>query len=237
MRKLLLAFLLFAWCAAAQETSPALADGVTLAVRLEHHLDTSKARPGDEVRAILLTPVLQNGKIAVPMNAKILGRVLAAEPFASMRESRLVIRFDEGRWRGSSVALRAFIVRHLALKSTVYTPDDRSMCPPISRFVDSRQTSAGSGTSQQSTPPQNTQPTPPPPPPVVVAPPSRPDSYFDRCSSIDKPRHAQEKVTFTSPPLAGIEIRRASNGATELVSSTRTIFLKRGTMFELRNVR
>ena len=239
------ALLLFGLSVAAQDRPPALPEGTTLAVQLSQQVDASKVRAGDIVRAKLLAPVLQGGKVAVPKDAEIIGRVVDSSPLVPISGSRLVLRFEEAHWRKGSMSLHAYIVRQLAWKSTVYAAADRSMCPPIYRFTGGQSSSTSTTSGQQTSPPQNTQPAPPPAP-VPLGPPPRPaESPLDRCDPYSGDRRSragrpgQEKVTFISPPLEGIEIRRlaATPGATELVSSTKVVVLKKGTMFELANLR
>ncbi|HLW84051.1 MAG TPA: hypothetical protein VKR60_02480 [Candidatus Sulfotelmatobacter sp.] len=79
-----------------QASSPRIAPGVVIPVRLSKTVDAKKAKPGDEVVATVTTNLKTNsGEMIVPKDTKIVGRVTTAQARTKeQKESDLGIAFD-----------------------------------------------------------------------------------------------------------------------------------------------
>jgi len=76
-------------------SSQLLDNGAIIYLELSKTVDAKKARPGDEVRATLLTNVLSHGKIVLRQDSKLLGHITEAQAFTKEKpESRLGVSFD-----------------------------------------------------------------------------------------------------------------------------------------------
>lgn len=72
-----------------------LDNGALMYLELSKSVDAKKAKPGDEVSAILLADVLSHGRIVFLTDSKLLGHVTEAQPHTKEKpESRLGIVFD-----------------------------------------------------------------------------------------------------------------------------------------------
>src|SRR5512133_118689 len=95
----MIVLLLCAIGAAAQQEPPTLPDGAVIAVRLNRDIKVEHVHAGDAVEATLIAPVVSHGVVMVPSNAVVVGHVLAAEGRKNGVASRLLIRFEQVRWR------------------------------------------------------------------------------------------------------------------------------------------
>lgn len=210
--------LLAAFLAVAQAaTTPVTAHpGSSIAVQIKKTVKADKAKVGDEVVAEVTVPVLQDGRIIIPKGARVAGRVTTAIAHTKEHpESVLAVRFDSAEWKGGSVALSAYIVRQLAVEvGRIKVIEDYQVnCIPVMRLLpQSGQTSA-----------------PPPPPP----PPSRPPPVCDTT----RPRLVPSPRPVPGPPkLEDVFVRTLNSGATELLSTKKTVTLPAGLNVELRQV-
>ena len=101
-----------------------------LYVELSKTVDAKKARPGDVVKAQLMTDVLSHGKILYRHDTKLIGHVSEAQPHTKEApESRLGIVFDKVLLKGGEEAAFSSVI--IALR-----PGPRlqitSMGPPVS---------------------------------------------------------------------------------------------------------
>ncbi len=111
-------------------TRPALLHGMTMAIELKKTVNAEKARPGDEVEAGTLEPVMLQGRVLIPRGARVTGHVLAVAAYSKDHpESLLRIRFDRASWKQESIDLNAFIVGHLGVKRERHHASD---CFPAS---------------------------------------------------------------------------------------------------------
>jgi hypothetical protein len=70
--------------------------GTVLPVKLDKSVDAKKAKPGDPVVAKIDQDLLSNGKIVIPRNSKVMGRVVEAKPSShDDKSSKLGIVFDK----------------------------------------------------------------------------------------------------------------------------------------------
>ena len=84
-----------------------VATGTPLAVRLNRGLSSATASAGQTFSAIVATPVLVNGQIAVPQGARVTGSVVAADSAGHFRgQSRLVLTLDQLSYGGQTYSLR-----------------------------------------------------------------------------------------------------------------------------------
>ncbi len=65
-------------------------DGTALALRMLDTLDSETATPGDTFRATLNSPVQVDGKVAIPADADVFGRVVAAQSAGRFKGSALL---------------------------------------------------------------------------------------------------------------------------------------------------
>jgi hypothetical protein len=100
--------------AASRATTPttAMEAGTLLYVELSKTVDAKKAKPGDVVKAQLMTDVLSHGKILYRQDTKLIGHVSEAQPHTKdTPESRLGIVFDKVLLkRGEEVAFSSVII-------------------------------------------------------------------------------------------------------------------------------
>ena len=77
------------------DSSQLLDAGTIIYLELSKTVDAKKAKPGDEVRATLLTNVLSHGKIVVHQDARLVGHITEVQAFSKDKpESRLGLAFD-----------------------------------------------------------------------------------------------------------------------------------------------
>ncbi|HEY1802451.1 MAG TPA: hypothetical protein VGG46_16100 [Terriglobales bacterium] len=70
--------------------------GTILPVELDKSVDAKKAKPGDPVVAKIDQDLLSNGKIVIPRNSKVMGRVVEVKPSThDDKSSKLGIVFDK----------------------------------------------------------------------------------------------------------------------------------------------
>src|SRR5574341_792039 len=75
--------------------------GTRLQVRLLQSLDTSRNRAGDRFVATLHSPVVVNGRVAVPRGARFTGHVANAQPSGRLKgRGILEVRLDAFEWNG-----------------------------------------------------------------------------------------------------------------------------------------
>jgi hypothetical protein len=117
---------------ASHATTPttAMEAGTLLYVELSKTVDAKKAKPGDVVKAQLMTDVLSHGKIIYRHDTKLIGHVSEAQPRTKETpESRLGIVFDKVLLKGGEEADFSSVI--IALR-----PAPRlqitSMSPPVS---------------------------------------------------------------------------------------------------------
>lgn len=79
----------FIFAETAQAASLTIPAGTTLTVRMAESVDSETSHPGQIVRATVDTPVMINGRVAVPQGAEAIGRITALE--------------NPGRFRGRAV--------------------------------------------------------------------------------------------------------------------------------------
>ena len=211
-----------------------LPNGTTLAIQLSQSVRADRSKPGNEVRAKLLTAVLVKGAIAVPAGATVLGVVVESAPRSAQHPSRLSIRFQRVQWRDGDLALNAYMTRQLVIKRS-YDYGSREFCVPLTRLLPDQHRQIAQQFILHS--PQQT--TPPPPPPA------RPDTTWNDnrlndnrvhdCSSRQSDNSRQ--LTFSSPALSGVSLRTLdkATGATLLESEKRNISLGKGMMWEIRH--
>lgn len=79
-----------------QPSTPRIAPGVVIPVKLTKSVDAKKAKPGDEVVATVTIDLKTNsGEVIVPRDSKIMGRVTEAQAHTKeQKESELGIAFD-----------------------------------------------------------------------------------------------------------------------------------------------
>lgn len=226
--------LLFVVVIAAVAVSPQealkLPDGATLVVQLQQSVRADRAKPGEQVRAKLLAPMLENGRIVLPTGATVLGVVVEAEPLALPKSSRLMIRFQQARWKEGTADLNAYMTKYLVMKQT-YSYESREFCPPVQRFQLQSQFQQTSKQQGQKPPTQ-----PPPPPPPAPRPP-RPQTYDDLCHRPLGTRTEKEPLIFSSPILRDIILRKLDTppGATMLESDKTHVSLPKGMIWEIRH--
>src|SRR5512133_2647194 len=108
-------------------------DGTTLVVELQQSVRADRVRPGDQVRAKLIAPILNHGQVVLPAGTTVLGVIVEADPLALPTPSRPLIRFQEAHWKQVAADLNAFMTRYLVIKRK-YSYEPREMCPPVRRF-------------------------------------------------------------------------------------------------------
>jgi hypothetical protein len=95
-----------------------LPPGVTFAADLQQRVDSAKAKAGDPVTMIMIGNLRGPGNtIAIPKGAKILGRVVIAQPASGTSPSRLGIVAEQAVWDGGNVPLKAFVSKEPDLSS------------------------------------------------------------------------------------------------------------------------
>ena len=117
---------------ASRATTPttAMEAGTLLYLELSKTVDARKAKPGDVVKAQLMTDVLSHGKILYRHDTKLIGHVSEAQPHTKdTPESRLGIVFDKVLLKGGEEAAFSSVI--IALR-----PAPRlqitSISPPVS---------------------------------------------------------------------------------------------------------
>ena len=178
------------------------------------------------------------GGVVIPAGAMVVGVVVEAEPLASTGPSRLLIRFEQARWKQGSTELNAYLARYLVLKRT-YSYESRELCPPVQRFqLQSQFQQTGNQGQQKPTPP----PAPPPPPsssePPIPRRPNMPLPNFDNlCSKPFGTRAEKAPLIFSSPVLRDIVLRKRESppGATVLESDKKNVSLPKGMIWEIRH--
>lgn len=213
-------------------------DGTLLVVQLKQSVRADHVKPGDQIRAKLLAPMLKNGESLLPTGANILGAVVEAEPLALSRPSRLLIRFEQVHWKHGSAELNAYLTRYLVLKRT-YGYESREFCPPVQHFRPQpllRQ--AGNQQAQQKPTPTPMPPPVPSDPPISHTKPNGPTPNFDDlCHKPFGTRAEKEPLVFTSPVLKDIVLRKleSPSGATVLESNKKNVSLPKGMIWEIRH--
>jgi hypothetical protein len=98
---------------ASRATTPttAMEAGTLLYVELSKTVDAKKAKPGDAVKAQLMTDVLSHGKILYRQDTKLIGHVSEAQPHTKdTPESRLGIVFDKVLLKGGEEAVFSSVI-------------------------------------------------------------------------------------------------------------------------------
>lgn len=70
--------------------------GLEVAAQLNKDLDAKKLKIGDKVEAQVIQDVIVNGRIVIPRESKLVGRISAVEALSNSGESRVSLVFDEG---------------------------------------------------------------------------------------------------------------------------------------------
>ena len=236
MRKCRSIFLVLALGAVTVCGQPRVSDlpvGTTLVIELRKSVRADRARPGDEVKAKVIVPVLQSGAIIIPQGAIAVGIVVEARPVSVSAPSRLAIRFQQVQWKGGGFALNAFPVRQLVLKRK-YDYESRTFCPPVQRFLgtSSAQQQTTSPSTQQSSPPAAAAPSP--------APGGLTTDLDDVCHNpVGARRDSRELQTFTTPSTTSLTLRRLASpsGATVLESANKDVVLPKGMIWEIEQMK
>lgn len=120
----------------AQNSEKPVAREVQLQIQLVNDVKATKAKVGDTVNAISVTPVTLPGGVVVPAASKVLGHVRKVEADLGDAHSSLIgLSFDEIRLKGQTVSLKGFIFAAMMpqLKSNYEQRNNQpgSNMPPI----------------------------------------------------------------------------------------------------------
>jgi hypothetical protein len=198
-------------------SSQLLENGTIIYLELSKTLDAKKAKPGDEVRASLLTDVLSHGRIVLRQDAKLVGHVTEAQAFSKDKpESRLGVVFDKVIGKGgqetafNSVLLAIRPAPRLQI-STMSGPAPPNINPASSTPQD----------KHYPTPRAANTPTPP--------------SYKDpfNRSERDKLRGSGD-LDLQPSDIEGLSLQPSSDGNRVVVSFKNNVKLESGVRLELR---
>ncbi len=82
-------------------TAAHISDGTPVLVELSKGLNAKKAKPGDQVKAVVVQDVLSQGKVVIRRGSKLVGHVTHAKPHSKEdAESHLGIVFDRAKLKG-----------------------------------------------------------------------------------------------------------------------------------------
>jgi hypothetical protein len=213
---------------AAQESS-LLENGAILYLELARSVDAKKARPGDEISALLLADVVSHGKIVLRHDSRLLGHVTEAQPHTKDNpESRLGIVFDRIAIKGSP---------EMAFQSVLL-----ALRPAPRLMVDSMSPPAPPGTTAPPTERHYPMPKGPSAPNSGRDPDNRPslpisDSSKDPNGKSDreKIRRGGNDLDLMPTDIEDLSLTPSANGAGRVVVSfKRTVKLESGIRLELR---
>src|SRR5689334_16530541 len=199
-----------------QDEGPQLPDGATLVVQLEQEVRADQVKAGDEVLAKVIAPAVVRGKVVVPINARVQGVVVHAEPLTPAHPSRLVLMFRHAKWHSVTVALHAYMTRQLVIQRT-YSHDAHLFCPPITGLAPAQ---ANHGALAG-----------------LAKPSSDALGAADCQAPFGSERDGAHALTFVSPSIAGVVFRKAASGGGPVVleAARRHIGLRKGMMLEIRH--
>lgn len=104
----------------------AIPAGTMIYAELSKAVDVKKAKAGDEILARSTLPVLSQGKIVIPNDAKIVGHITEAVPRSSADGlSKLGIRFDQIMMRDGTKASIALTVQAIGTAPLASAKDDQ----------------------------------------------------------------------------------------------------------------
>jgi hypothetical protein len=196
--------------------SQLLENGTIMYLELSKTLDAKKAKPGDEVRASLLTNVLSHGRIVLRQDAKLIGHVTEAQAFSKDKpESRLGVVFDKVIGKGGQET--AFNSVLLAIR-----PAPRLEISTISG-------PAPPNINPASTTPQDHYPTP------RAASTPAPASYKDPYNRSERDRvRGRGDLDLQPSDIDGLSLQPSADGNRVVVSFKNNVKLESGVRLELR---
>jgi hypothetical protein len=211
-----------AFASAPQESSspsPLFDKGTIMYLELSKTLDAKKAKPGDEVRGILLADVLSHGKIVLRQDARLLGHITVVQPFSKDKpESRLGIVFEKVVGKGG---------QETAFSSVLMTisPAPRLRVESIAGPAPLNINPAGGGAQQKRSPTPSGAST--------SAPPSYRDPFGNK-DDRDRVRRGGDDVDMQPTDIEGLTLVSAPDGNRVVVSFKNNVKLESGVRLALR---
>jgi hypothetical protein len=202
----------------AESSSPLLENGTIMYLELAKTLDAKKAKPGDEVSAILLADVLSHGKIVLRQDTKLIGHVTEAQAFSKDKpDSRLGVVFDRVIGKGKQET--AFNSVLLAIR-----PAPRLQVNPMTGPAPPNINPAGAPAQERHYPTPRAASTPTPP------------SYRDPFSrgERDRVRGGGSDLDMQPTDIEGLSLQPTAEGNRVVVSFKNNVKLEGGVRLELR---
>jgi hypothetical protein len=207
-----------AWTWGMQDSSTQLMEnGTILYLELSKTLDAKKAKPGDEVRATLLTDVISRGKIVLHQDARLIGHITEAQAYTKDKpESRLGVVFDKVIGKGGQETAFQSVLMGISPAPRLHVDPMTGPAPP--------NINPAGGTTQDRhypTPRAATTPTPP--------------SYRDPFSrgERDRVRHGDD-LDMQPTDIEGLTLQSATDGNRVVVSFKNNVKLESGVRLVLR---
>lgn len=112
-------------CQGQLASASALPDRTVIPVVLRTSIDAKDVKVGKEIELAASDDVRDaNGKILIPKQAKLLGRVTESVPWAKdHKESRISIVVERAEWKNGVLALHAFIAGDLKVYTALARPN------------------------------------------------------------------------------------------------------------------